>query len=92
MSDRTDRMPSWEKDSLVESQNNDISRLEEESQQLRDEVARLRAMLLRKQVHHDPPCPLCGYNGAGFYKPSTHQCMAEEAALTPQAGKGGGNG
>jgi hypothetical protein len=45
MSERTDRLPGWEKDSLVESLDRDVSRLNGEVDALQAELTRLRGLI-----------------------------------------------
>lgn len=59
-----------------------VNEQDEELQAMRDEVARLRTAL---EQAGDAICSK--YCGAG---PCHKKCMAVKAALTPQAGKGGG--
>ncbi len=58
-----------------------VDKLGDENQALRDEVARLRTAL--EQAGDDICSEFCG---AG---PCHKKCMAVQAALTPQGGKGG---
>ncbi len=64
--------------------------LMEENRQLSDEVARLRALLLR--IRPEMHCMSSQLRASGYRDGATlREVLADlEAALTPQAGKGGG--
>ena len=49
---------------------------------LKAQVERLSAWqtsVLRRRGLSDAPCDVCGYNGGGYYQPSTHPCAARAA-------------
>ncbi len=56
--------------------------VEEQLASLKAQVERLSAWqtsVLRRRGLSDAPCDVCGYNGVGYYQPSTHPCAARAA-------------
>lgn len=60
----------------------EIERLTKENASLKAQVERLSAWqtsVLRRRGLSDAPCDVCGYNGEGYYQPSTHSCASRAA-------------
>lgn len=54
-----------------------------------DEIERLRDLLFARGAMRTAPCFACGYNGPGYFQPSTHACATRHHALyQPEPGPG----
>ena len=53
-----------------------------ELKDLRAEIERLRDLLFARSAMNEPPCFCCGYNGQGYYQPSTHPCAERHHRLS----------
>lgn len=53
------------------------SHVAEATAALRAELERYKRALRRRGLS-PAPCDICGYNGAGYYQPSQHECAALE--------------
>ena len=61
-------------------------KLAAENTSLKEQVERLSAWqtsVLRRRGLSDAPCDVCGYNGVGYYQPSTHPCASRAAKEKP---------
>ena len=47
-----------------------------------DRIAKLEDMLFERGAMNEPPCFCCGYNGPGYYQPSTHPCAERHHRLS----------
>ena len=64
----------------------ELVRLRSENVSLKVQVERLSAWqtsVLRRRGLSDAPCDVCGYNGVGYYQPSTHPCAGRAAKEKP---------
>ena len=55
------------------------------------EIARLKELLFERGAMESAPCFACGYNGPGYYQPSSHPCAERHhhyAALRGESGDG----
>lgn len=49
------------------------------------EIERLRDLLFARGAMNEPPCFCCGYNGPGYFQPTTHPCAELHHRLMPNA-------
>lgn len=47
-----------------------------------DRITKLEDMLFERGAMNEPPCFCCGYNGPGYYQPSTHPCAERHHRLS----------
>ena len=45
-------------------------------------ITKLEDMLFERGTMNEPPCFCCGYNGQGYYQPSTHPCAERHHRLS----------
>lgn len=72
-----------ERDALIRERDSAKADLEDVCDQ-RDaamkDAERYRSKLFELGVMEDAPCFFCGYNGPGYFQPTTHPCAAEHHA------------